>query len=388
MRASGVGAVTATALLAASVASAWASGTLQKAPDGVIQKAPSGTLQRAPATPRKAPPVAAPDVKVEAQSLTVTPSAPQAGQQVTVKFVFKNAGARTVSVPWSIQLSTGDQTLTAGTKTNLEPNATFEARATWTPTAGTHRLRAYVDPTGNLKNTAPVSAQIKDVTVVVAAAGATPVLATVTSSGVQGYSLRGTDLGLDRTTTLVFEGATQVPADRVTVFGPDHVAVSRAVEGTVAHKVVVRGVDSNVLSFTHPALPARAQPKTITVAQPGLTAVGRRGVTTSSPPVLSSVTSNSLQGYSLRGTDLGLDRTTTLVFEGATQVPADRVTVFGPDHVAVSRAVEGTVTHKVVVRGVDSNVLSFTHPALPPPAQPKTINVAPPGLTATGRRSQ
>jgi hypothetical protein len=145
---------------------AWASGTMQKAPSGSMQKAPT-TQQKAPTSG------AAPAIKVEAQSLTVTPSAPQAGQQVTVKFVFKNTGTGTVAkVPWSIHLYTSNQTLKTDNKTNLEPGATYEASATWTPgSAGTYKVQGYIDPTGKeLKNTAPVSAQIKELDVNVAAA--------------------------------------------------------------------------------------------------------------------------------------------------------------------------------------------------------------------------
>jgi len=151
-------------VFAASAVTAWASGTMQKAPSGQMQqKAPAQTGK----TIQTAPPI-----KMEAQSLTVTPAQPQAGQQVTVKFTVKNTGTGTVAkVPWSIHLATDNQTLGQGEKMNLGPGESFEVTAQWTPSAGQKLLQGYVDPTGQaLKNTAPVSAQIKELSVTVAAA--------------------------------------------------------------------------------------------------------------------------------------------------------------------------------------------------------------------------
>ena len=131
-----------------------------------VQKAPPGTGQKAPPIAAAAATKIAPAVKIEALNLTVTPAQPKAGDAVTVKFTVKNTGAGTVAkVPWSIHLYTGNRTLGQGEQLNVAAGATFEVTAPWTPTAGAQRLQGYVDPSGKtLKNTAPVAAQVKELT--------------------------------------------------------------------------------------------------------------------------------------------------------------------------------------------------------------------------------
>jgi len=137
-----------------------------------VQKAPPGTGQKAPPIAAAAATKIAPAVKIEALNLTVTPAQPKAGDPVTVKFTVRNAGpGAAAKVPWSIHLYTGNRTLAQGEQLNVAAGATFEVTAPWTPTAGNQRLQGYVDPTGKtLKNTAPPTAQVKELTVAVAPA--------------------------------------------------------------------------------------------------------------------------------------------------------------------------------------------------------------------------
>jgi hypothetical protein len=96
---------------------------------------------------------------------------------VTITFTVKNTGAGAVArVPWAINLITGanqGQTLAQGEQTSVGPGATFTVTAQWTATAGQRVVQGYVDPSGTtFKNTAPVSAQIKELTLSVAQASA------------------------------------------------------------------------------------------------------------------------------------------------------------------------------------------------------------------------
>lgn len=132
---------------------------------------PAGVVQKQPIKQQVPTSVAgreqAPPIKVEAVSLSASPSLPRSGQATTVRFTIRNTGAAAVArVPWAIHHYTGNKTLRQGEKTNLAPGESFEATANWLPSAGTQVLQGYVDPTGKtFRNTAPPSAQVKSLNV-------------------------------------------------------------------------------------------------------------------------------------------------------------------------------------------------------------------------------
>lgn len=124
----------------------------------------------APAGPLQIGKITDAPVRLEGQSLTITPVNPRAGDQVTVRFIVKNTGTGTVpKVPWAIHLASGNQTLKQGEHSNLAPGETFEGQVGWTAVEGEQLLQGYIDSTGKaLKNTAPISAKILRLTIAVA----------------------------------------------------------------------------------------------------------------------------------------------------------------------------------------------------------------------------
>lgn len=134
-------------------------------PASAQQKQQSPMPERAPAS-SPSQPQAAP-INIEITGISVSPSAPRGGQPATVKLTIRNAGSGTVArVPWTIHLYTGNQQLAQGEQSNVAPGASFDVTATWTPAPGSQKLQGYVDPSGKtFKNTAPVSAQTKELNV-------------------------------------------------------------------------------------------------------------------------------------------------------------------------------------------------------------------------------
>lgn len=93
------------------------------------------------------------------------------------------------------------------------------------------------------------------------------------------------------------------------------------------------------------------------------------------------------QGYVIVGTNFGLDRARVQVFENDTPAPANLIILWSPESVQVTRNLDGTFTHKVVVDGRTSNVVTHTH--VPPPPPPSSRNPASRGaldLQHQGRR--
>ena len=139
-------------------APAWANQHLQtqkKAPGGTFKGGEGGAIKGDP------------PVKVEITNFSISPAQPTAGDSVTVTLTIKNTGTGAVAkVPWSIHRATGNQTLASTPDiTGLQPGQSVTKTATWQAQAGQQVLQGYVDPTGKaLKNTAPVTSQIRELT--------------------------------------------------------------------------------------------------------------------------------------------------------------------------------------------------------------------------------
>ena len=145
-------------MLVLGVAPAWATQHLQKQP-------PKTPAPREGAEKRE---TAAP-IKVEVEALSMQPPAPALYAAVTIYVGIRNTGAGTVAkVPWAIRLATDRRNLAEGDLTNVRPGEYRVVEARWTATGGTHLFQAYVDPTGTqLKNTAAVASQVKELSVTV-----------------------------------------------------------------------------------------------------------------------------------------------------------------------------------------------------------------------------
>lgn len=121
-------------------------------------------LQSAPAWIMMAAPIV-----VEAQTLTVSPDSPRAGDQVTARFTIKNAGSGVVAtVPWIINIAPRSRTpfMAQGEKANVRPGTSFDVTFTWEATAGVTIANAHVGRI--LNSTAPPEAQQREQRIFVA----------------------------------------------------------------------------------------------------------------------------------------------------------------------------------------------------------------------------
>lgn len=130
----------------------------------------SAGAQIVPGRPATVPLTSAPAAPiVEIVELSATPAAPKVGEMVTIKLSMRNAGTTTVAnLPWALQWHTGGQTLAQGTQTNVGPGARFEVTGSWKAVAGTQLMKGYIDPANTIKNGAPITSRIRDLTLTIA----------------------------------------------------------------------------------------------------------------------------------------------------------------------------------------------------------------------------
>ncbi len=77
-------------------------------------------------------------------------------------------------------------------------------------------------------------------------------------------------------------------------------------------------------------------------------------------PVVSSVLPHAA-GYVIHGRCFGEDRALLQVYEGTAAVPTALVRSLRPQQIEVGSTPQGIVPHKVVIGGVESNVIQTTH---------------------------
>ncbi len=140
------------------------------------QKATTGVAQKKDMLPILPKPVAP---SVEILGLSATPAAPKEGEMVTFKLFVRNTGKGVVAqVPWAIRLNTANQTLAQGVFLNMK-SMIDDLRyypetddgvgvAQWRAVPGEHLIQGYVDAANTIKNTAPIAARIKNLSLIVA----------------------------------------------------------------------------------------------------------------------------------------------------------------------------------------------------------------------------
>ncbi|HEV8583454.1 MAG TPA: hypothetical protein VGT02_00635 [Methylomirabilota bacterium] len=212
------------------------------------------------------------------------------------------------------------------------------------------RITMKSKPSGTVQHKVQVGSQTSNIiTFTHPVAPAAPTLTRVESTS-NGYALVGRDFGSDTTKVQAFEGPAAVRPERIISVAGDRIVVLSTPAGTVEHKVVVAGLASGVVRFTHGhATDAPSRAKTAGSPPPAVVA-----------PTLSAVQRTS-DGYALVGRGFGTDKTRVQAYEGSVVLAADRLASVTDDRIAVRSRPSGAVVHRVVLDGKPSEPLTFDH---------------------------
>jgi len=149
-------------------------GLVQGAQPGIVPSGPDQVQQQVVATaPPQDPPQGAPAIVLEITNFSITPPAPNVGDNVEIRATIRNAGTGHVaSVPWGIIGLQGG--LTMGTQTDVAAGSSFDIVATSQATQeGPNMLRVIIDPIGTLTNTAPTASRFNERNISIQPAGST-----------------------------------------------------------------------------------------------------------------------------------------------------------------------------------------------------------------------